>query len=387
MCRNAAKRRYTQVVHSVESATEALPAILDLLRVLVATETPTGERAALAAAGELLRAQLPTRGDITVHELPGFGPMLRCVQPGTGPHVLLLAHLDTVHPIGSWPRAWEVRGERVYGPGVYDTKAGAVLAVWALRLLAEAGRAHATVELLLTPDEEVGSPCSRPLIEEAAGRADACLVLEPAMPDGALKLARKATAEYRVAITGRAAHQGVWPERGVNAVLEAAHQVLRLAELEKPEHGTTVGPNVIRGGVVANMVAADAEIVVDVRTWSEAERTRLDAAIRTLRPQVQGSTITVSGGWNRPLMKPSEAALALFERIRGVGSHFGLHLDWVALGGGSDANFTAAAGTPTVDGLGAVGDNDHQPDEHVVIPELPRRLALLTETLAMLAGD
>ncbi len=369
------------------SAVAALPDLLTLLRSLVRIETPTGNVAGLADAAALLRAELPEGATTDLEDLPELGPLLRCVLPGAGTRILLLAHLDTVHPAGSWPRLWEVRGDRAFGPGAYDTKAGAVLAVWALRLLAGDRGRHPTIEMLLTPDEEIGSPRSRPLIEEAARRADACLVLEPAMPDGSLKLARKATAEYRVTITGRAAHQGVWPERGVNAVVEAAHQVLRLVALEDSERGTTVGPNVIRGGVVSNMVAAKAEIAVDVRTWSDDERRRLHAAIRGLAPRLPGAEIAVTGGWNRPAMQPTPASRALFERIRGVGADLGLDLGWVALGGGSDANFTSAAGAPTVDGLGAVGDNDHQPDEHIVVSELPKRLALLTGTLAALAEE
>jgi glutamate carboxypeptidase len=210
-------------------------------------------------------------------------------------------------------------------------------------------------------------------------------VLEPATPDGHLKLARKGSGEYVVEVTGRPAHQGVAPGDGVNAIVEAAHQVLRMLELENAEAGTTVGPNVVMGGSASNTVAGTARILVDVRAWSEPERQRLDEGLRGLVPVLPGAHLEVRGRWNRPPMEPSPASIELFERARRIGTELGLSLERVAWGGSSDANLTAAAGVPTVDGLGPVGDNAHERTEHIVVTELPRRMALLAELVSSLA--
>jgi len=211
------------------------------------------------------------------------------------------------------------------------------------------------------------------------------LVLEPANLEGSLKMERKGSGEYVITIHGRAVHQGVVPELGVNAVVEAAHQVLRMLEFEDPEAGTTVGPNVIAGGHASNTVPDLAEIRVDVRAWSRSETERLDAALRGLRPAIENARIEVTGGWNRPPMEASEASFALFERARELGAGLGIELEWVRWGGSSDANLAASVGTPTVDGFGPTGEGAHQLSECIVIEEIPRRLALLTELVISLA--
>jgi glutamate carboxypeptidase len=264
-------------------------------------------------------------------------------------------------------------------------KAGVLLAVWALEALATAGGSHADLELLVTPDEEIGSLGSRPWIEAAARDADFVLVLEPTVAGGPLKIARKGSGEYLVRIVGRAAHQGVEPERGINAVVEAAHQVLALTALQDAAAGTTVGPNVIRGGTASNVVPESVELRVDVRVWRAAEQRRIERAITGLAPVLDGAAIEIGGGWNRPPMESTALSEALFDRARTAAASLGLDVAPVAWGGSSDANLTAAVGAPTVDGFGPEGAGAHQRTEHVVIDSIPDRLALLVRLLRSLA--
>ena len=364
---------------------ERLPQALEELRALVAIDTPTGDVAGVERAADLLATLLDGLGTVEREPVASFGPLLRIRRPGTGGRVLLLGHVDTVWPPGSWAEPWRERDGRLWGPGVYDMKAGLMFVPWLLRWLEDSGREHPELEILLTPDEEKGSTGSRPRILAAAAAADFALVLEPATPLGHLKLARKGSGEFTIDVIGRPAHQGVAPEEGVNAVVEAAHQVLRMLELQDATAGTTVGPNIIAGGSASNTVADRVTIVVDVRAWTERERMRLDAGLRHLAPITAGAHLEVRGAWNRPPMEPSAAAIELFARARGVGAALGLTLEHAAWGGSSDGNLTAAAGTPTLDGLGAVGDGAHTLGEHVVVPELPRRMALLAELVASLA--
>lgn len=355
------------------------------LRALTEIEAATGDLENLDRAAEFIHYLLDPLGDIESENLKDHGRLLRLDRPGTGPRVLLLGHYDTVWPPGSWPAPWRVDGGRVYGPGVFDMKGGLLFIPWLLRYLKLSGLPHPHLEVLLNPDEEFGSPASRGHIEEAARRADFVLVLEPTNLEGSLKLERKGSAEYVVTIHGRATHQGVEPKSGVNAVVEAAHQVLRMLEFEDLDAGTTIGPNMIDGGMASNMVPDHAEIRVDVRAWTHAETQRLDAGLRSLQPTLDGAQIHVFGGWNRPPMEASEASFALFEHARAQGANLGLDLKWVRWGGSSDANLTASVGTPTVDGLGPVGEGAHQLDEYIVVDEVPRRLALLAELVTSLA--
>lgn len=365
--------------------TGQLPRFLEELRALVAIDTPTGDAAGAGRAAGLLTAVFSGLGTVESEDLQGWGPLLRVRRPGTGTRVLLLAHCDTVWPAGSWSEHWSEREGRIWGPGVYDMKAGLLFLPWLLRWLEDSGREHPELEILINPDEEKGSPGSRPRIRAAARAADVALVLEPATPAGCLKLARKGSGEFTIEVTGRPAHQGVAPEQGVNAVVEAARQVLRMLELEDARAGTTVGPNIISGGSASNTVAERATIVADVRAWTEPERRRLDAGLRALAPVDPRARVEVRGAWNRPPMEPTPAASELFARAREVGSTLGLELDQVAWGGSSDGNLAAAAGAATLDGLGPVGDGAHSAEEHIVVAELPRRLALLAELVASLA--
>lgn len=371
-------------MQSLRFFSDHLQDYLDELQELTAIETPTGdlenlERAALFLTERLVQLGHPERCDLQDH-----GPLLRLRRPGIGSRILLLAHYDTVWPVGSWKKRWSILHGRAHAPGVYDMKGGLLFILWMLRYFDAGGHAHPEIEILLNPDEEVGSPGSRSYIEEAARRADFALVLEPCNLDGSLKVARKGSGEYVITVRGRSSHQGAEPEQGINAVVEACHQVLRMLELEDLAAGTTVGPNVISGGHTSNTVPDLAEIRVDVRTWRQSETERIDSALRRLEPVLEGSDIHVLGGWNRPPMESSPIASKLFERARALGHHLGLELSTIRWGGSSDANLAASVGTATIDGFGPSGEGAHQLDECIVIEDVPRRLALLSELVLSL---
>jgi glutamate carboxypeptidase len=358
---------------------------LDELQALTTIETPTGNLSNLELAAELLNERFAAYGTVERVDLQDHGPLLRVRRAGIGSRILLLAHYDTVWPIGSWRNPWSISNGCAHAPGIYDMKGGLLFILWMLRYLDASGYDHPEIEILLNPDEEAGSPGSRPYVEEAARRADFALVLEPCTLDGSLKVARKGSGEYVVTVRGRSSHQGAEPELGVNAVVEAAHQIIRLLELEDQATGSTVGPNVVSGGLMANTVPDLAEIRVDLRAWKQSETERLDSALRRLSPVLRGAEINVLGGWNRPPMETSPQAIQLFDRARAIGLDLGLELDAIRWGGSSDANLAAAVGTPTIDGFGPSGEGAHQVDECIVVADVPKRLSLLSELVLSLA--
>ncbi|BFH75188.1 M20 family metallopeptidase [Thermus thermophilus] len=361
-----------------------LPEILKDLEAFVRRESPSGDLEGLEAAARFLEEAFgPLEGRLSRKDTPA-GPVLLLKREGEGAPVLLLCHYDTVHPKGSFPEPFRLEREKAIGPGIYDMKGGIIALLYALRYAEATGRRLPALEVLFTPDEEVGSPESRPLIEAAAKKARAVLVLEPPTAEGHLKVARKGVGLYRLRAIGKAAHQGVEPEKGVNAILELAHQVLKVAALEDREKGTTLGPNRIRGGTATNVVAEEAEVEIDLRAWTLEEVRRVEEGLKALKPVLPGARLVLSGGLNRPPMEPTEGSLALFAKARAIGEALGLRLEPGRVGGGSDGNFTAALGVPTLDGLGLFGGDAHQKTEYVVVPEIPRRAALLAELLAAL---
>ncbi|MFQ6271328.1 M20 family metallopeptidase [Kutzneria viridogrisea] len=336
------------------------------LAALVGVESPSADPAALARCAEVV-ADLGER-------LTGLAPQR------VGPHllwrysarteVLVLGHYDTVWPLGTlarWP--FSVTEGVATGPGCFDMKAGLVQAFHALSTLDSLDG----VAVLVTADEEIGSPGSRPLIEDTARGARAAFVLEASADGGALKTARKGTSIYHLEVQGLAAHAGLEPERGVNATIELAHQVLALSAIARPELGTTVTPSVASAGTTVNTVPAAARVSVDVRTSSLAEQRRVDEEIRSLCPVLPGALLRLDGGPNRPPLERSSSA-ALFELAQQVSA---TPLTEVAVGGASDGNFTAGVGVPTLDGLGAVGGGAHAEGEHVVVDRMPERAELL----------
>jgi glutamate carboxypeptidase len=362
---------------------EALPAMLADIESLVTCESPSADQAAVARSAGVV-AELGSR-------LVGATPELIVLDGhshlrwrlGTGSRrVLLLGHHDTVWPIGSLAtHPFAVAGGMLRGPGCFDMKAGVVMALHATAALIRAGDDPA-ITILLTGDEELGSPSSRSLIEAEAAQCVAALVLEASAGGGALKTERKGVSLYQVRAIGRAAHAGLEPERGVNATTELAHQILAVSALADPRQGTTVTPTLLSAGTSTNTVPASGEFAVDVRVADAAEQGRVDEAMHALRPVLDGSRLEVTGGPNRPPL-PASSSAALFARADELAAELGLGpLSMMAVGGGSDGNFTAGVGTPTLDGLGAVGGGAHADDEHVLIAELPGRTALVAALVA-----
>lgn len=349
---------------------------------LVSHESPSADLGLLASCAAAVRAlgdQLTGVAGEAV-EVSGRRHLVWRLAPGDA-RVVLIGHYDTVWPAGTlarWP--FSVTGDIATGPGAFDMKAGIVQLFHALSVC-EPGL---PVAVVLTADEELGSQTSRALIEAVSRPARAALVLEPSAR-GALKVARKGTSMYEIHVEGRSAHAGLEPEKGINATVELAYQVLAVAGLGRPEVGTTVTPTVAGAGTTTNTVAATAVLHVDARATDPAEQQRVDAAVRALRPVVEGARLRVEGGVNRPPLAAAASA-ELFGRAAAAASALGLgRLEGVAVGGASDGNFTAGIGVPTLDGLGADGDGAHAEGEHVVVPSMAERAALLAALISELA--
>ncbi len=296
---------------------------------------------------------------------------------------MLLGHLDTVWPLGTLARMpFRIAKGRVWGPGTLDMKAGVAMAMTAIEILRTTGAEHRPIVMLLNSDEEVGSPVSRPITEKLARDCAAVFVLEPAQGlGGAYKTARKGVGDYTVRVKGVAAHAGVDFERGHSAILELAHQLETIRTFTELDRGLTVSPGVIRGGTRTNVIAAEAEAEVDVRIARAADAARIERRFRRLRVRDQGCVLAVEGGMNRPPMERSRATESLFRRAQKLAEGLGFRLDEAATGGGSDGNFTAALGVPTLDGMGAVGEGAHASHESVLLKELVPRTALLAEMI------
>lgn len=358
--------------------------VADLIR-LVELESPTEDKAAIDRLGRVLADELHGLGaQVDVLPQEAAGDHLRA-RWGVGPGgILLLCHMDTVWPLGTLAQMpARVTDGRLYGPGAFDMKGGIVNALWAIRALRALDLTPGRrITLLITSDEEVGSATSRTLIEAEAVEHDAVYVLEAAHPpDGALKTWRKGVGRYRIHVTGRASHAGAAHAEGVNAIEELAHQVLAIQALTNYEAGTTVNVGRVGGGTRSNVVPAQAWATVDFRVMNQPQADRIDAAFRGLTPRLPGTQIEVTGGLNRPPMVRTEAVVALYRRAEVVAAELGLAISETGTGGGSDGNFTAALGVPTLDGLGVAGDGGHALHEHVIIASLPERAALLAGLL------
>jgi len=377
------------VAEAFERLRARTPEMVELLGELVTSESPSRDIAALTATATLLaRSGTALLGQEPEWLATGDSAVLRWRLPaqsgGHGRPILLLAHLDTVWPLGTtarWP--FSVTDGHATGPGAFDMKAGLVQALFAMAELKRSERPSPGVVLLVTSDEEIGSPSGRPFIEADAADAAAVLVLE-ASAAGRLKLARKGVGIYRLEVTGRAAHAGLEPERGVNALTLAAELVLRLAAVADPAVGTTVTPTLAEAGTTQNTVPAHAAVTLDVRAATVAEQERVDHDLRQLSVPPDAE-LNVLGGTNRPPLE-ERASAALFATARELADRCGIaELKGVAVGGGSDGNFTAALGVPTLDGLGAVGAGAHAEGEYVVIAEMASRAALVTELVVVMA--
>ncbi|MFC0438176.1 M20 family metallopeptidase [Kutzneria buriramensis] len=342
---------------------------------LIRCESPSSDHDAVARSAEVV-AELGRRLlDAEPERIVIDGCTHLRWRFGDAPRVLLLGHHDTVWPHGSLAtHPFTVKDGIMRGPGCFDMKTGVVMALHA----AAAQEDRGGLSILITGDEELGSPTSRALIEEEARGCEAAFVLEASGPGGAVKTRRKGTSMYRIVVEGRASHAGLEPEKGINAGVELAHQILAVTALGDPAAGTSVVPTVLSGGTTSNTVPGAAVVAVDVRAWETAEQQRVDRAIRELRPVLDGARVRIEGGINRPPLDTASSS-ALFQLASKLALDLGLDaLEETAVGGASDGNFTAGVGVPTLDGLGAVGDGAHADHEHVIVEEIPRRTALLT---------
>jgi glutamate carboxypeptidase len=280
---------------------------------------------------------------------------------------------------------WSVNAERATGPGIFDMKTGIAVTVEVFQQLRAAGvKPHRTVRALFTCDEEVGSRTSRQLIEDSARGSAAVLVLEPSLPGGAANTGRKRVAADTIKITGKAAHAGIEPDKGISAITELAHQIIRVLSFADRAKGTTTSVGVVHGGTKVNVIAAEAYAEVDVRITTMAEAERIKAAMMSLVPTVPGATVHVEEHDSRPPLERTPAVVGLYEKARAAAQSLGFDLGEGSTGGGSDGNLTAALGIPTLDGLGVQGGGAHAVDEHILVTDIPRRVALLSRLLETL---
>ena len=363
---------------------------------LARAESPSTDKAAVDRCAGLLAERLEAIGarvdTVRQHEA---GNHLRAEFADKGsmhidaPRLLLLGHFDTVWPCGQLERMPVRReGNRLFGPGVFDMKGGVVIAMAAVRALQElGGDALRSVVMLWTSDEEVGSGSSRELIESEARRCAAALVFEPSLPGGGVKTARKGCAGYEVIVHGVGAHAGIEPEKGASAVQELALQIPCINALHDPARGLSVNVVQAWGGARANVIPDEAHALVDVRVPSAAAWEELKRAFAALRPIDPRTRIECRGWFDRPPMERTAASASLYERARAIARSLGHELPEGSTGGGSDGNFTSAAGVPTLDGLGAVGEGAHALHEHILVADLPWRAALVAALVTQLAKD
>ncbi len=386
----------------LEAAGRRQNSMLDMLSDLVRLESPSDSPSAINRAVEWVEARVRDLGGRAIrHPAEDHGDILEAhfgfsglpdsaTESGAAENpfagmrpVMLLGHLDTVWPMGTLDRMpFRVSGGRAYGPGILDMKAGVVMALEALALLRETDR-EVPVILLLSSDEEVGSDASRALTEARARACRAVFVLEPAQGEqGAYKTARKGVGQFRLSVSGMAAHSGVDFQAGHSAVLELARQLERVAAVTDLSRGITVNPGVIGGGTRVNVIAAEAWADIDLRVKTQADASVVEEKLRGLTPVDPACRIAVTGGLNRPPMERTEATAALFARAKAFAAEMGFPLEEAATGGGSDGNFTSALGVPTLDGMGAVGNGAHAENESILVESLVPRTALLAAMIA-----
>ncbi|HEV8385387.1 MAG TPA: M20 family metallopeptidase [Candidatus Acidoferrales bacterium] len=364
---------------------------LRVLEKLVRAESPSEDKAAVDRCARLLAAEWRRRGArIEFLREKHRGDHL-LVDTSMGParpqgQIMLLGHMDTVYDLGTLKRMpWRISGGRAHGPGVFDMKSGLVIALFAVQLLREMRiTPKKRIICLWTSDEEIGSESSQRFIEREARRSDAVLVLEPATGrEGKVKTARKGVGFAEIAVTGRAAHAGLNPEAGINAVHELALQIEKIMRLNHPPSGTTVSVNVIEGGGRINVIADRARAQIDLRATTMAAARALEKKLRALKPILPGAKIEITGGVHRPPME-RKAAAALYRHAQILADEMGMELGESFVGGGSDGNFTAALGIPTLDGLGGIGEGAHAAHENIILRALPARVALIAGLLASL---
>ena len=374
---------------TVSDARARDPQLLSDLKALVEIESPSSDKSAVDHLAEFLAARLEHLGAYAqIHQIKNFGNHVQADFAGISESkpVLLLGHIDTVWELGTLKQMpFRVTDGRAWGPGVLDMKGGVAIAIHALALLREQKVPHPPLRMLLVSDEEVGSHSSRQITERLALESQAVLVLEPGQGlDGAVKTARKGVGVYQLKVTGVAAHAGVDPGEGASAIHELAHQIETLTSFVDYGRGLSVNAGLIGGGTRSNVVAAEAWAEVDVRVKTTADGKLIDEKMRSLRARDGRCKVAVSGGINRPPMERTDKVLALYRRAAQVGQSLGFRVDEESTGGGSDGNFTAALGVPTLDGLGAVGEGAHAVHESILLDQIAPRVALLAGLIGSL---
>jgi glutamate carboxypeptidase len=362
--------------------------IFEFIRWLVEQESMSREAEATTRIAENFGERLSQYGAaVDLFRDPTFGATLRArfnqsAHPDAK-QLLIVGHLDTVWPLGTLAlRPLRIDGDKAYGPGIFDMKAGVTLATFAMRTLKEFGRkTNRPVTFLMTCDEETGSHFSRPLIEEEAKRSEAALVLEPPVPGGTIKTGRKGVGEFELIVRGRSAHAGNDIRKGISAINELANQILAINQLADFERGTTLNVGVVRGGVLSNVVAAEARASIDMRYQIIEEGRRIEEAMAALTPVLAGAQLEVKGGINRPPLVRTERIAALFTHAKELATEIDYDLREASVGGGSDGNFIAAMGVPVLDGLGVDGEGAHAEHEHILLSDIPRRATLLTRLI------
>ena len=363
---------------------------LNLLKEAVERESPSGDVEGIREVAGFFASQFEARGaEVELIEAPGAGVHLLARISGVeggGKPLLFLGHMDTVHPVGTFGESpFTIDGDKVCGPGVYDMKGGIVAILMGMDLLARRGEKPAgDILVLATCDEEVGSATSRSLIEEKASESRGCIVMEPCVPGGAAKVRRKGGGQYRLTVEGIAVHAGIEPEKGASAIHELARQIIGMEDFANKEIGTTVNVGVVEGGTKVNVVADRAVGIIDVRFWNREEAHRMDDAIRGVTPIDSRCRLTVEGEINRYAMEKTPASDSLFQVAKEEADKMGFTLDEGESGGASDGNFTSGIGCPTVDGMGLDGGGAHALDEHILLADIPRRIALASRLLACL---
>lgn len=363
--------------------------LFDLIEKLVLIETPTSDKAAndyiSSIAADLMKS---LGGDVKVHTQDKYGDHVTAEWPssegGTNQHAFIVGHLDTVWPIGTLERmGYAEQDGRLYGPGVLDMKAGIATTIIGLRALQKEGLwPDRPIKILFNTDEEVGSPSSRPLVEELAKGAEYALIMEPGQAGaGALKTQRKGLGEFRLHVEGKASHAGAFPERGASAIHELSHRIIELQAMNDWPNGITVNTGLISGGSARNTIPASAEAVIDVRVRTNEQAAEIESTIRALTPTIEGTSLTITGGFHRPPMERTPELAELARKLIGWSNDFGFELTEESTGGGSDANLTAAMGVPSADGLGSKGLNPHAEGENIEISEQVNRLALFMKAI------
>ena len=363
--------------------------LLSDLKAMVEMESPSSDKAALDHLAEFLASRLEhLGGHAQIHSAAGGGNHVQADFPGVTDNkpVLLLGHIDTVWDIGTLKQMpFRISNGRVWGPGVLDMKAGIAIALHAMALLREHQNPHPPVRMLFVSDEETGSHVSRAITQKLALESQAVLVLEPGQGlDGAVKTSRKGVGVYEIKVTGEAAHAGVDPGQGASAIHELAHQIQTISTFTDLQRGMNVNVGLIRGGTRSNVIAADAWAEVDVRVKTAADGKEIEHKMKSLRPRDSRCKLEVIGQINRPPMERTEKGIALYRKAAQVAQSLGFKVDEQSTGGGSDGNFTAALGVPTLDGLGAVGEGAHATNESILLDQIAPRTALVAGLIASL---